>query len=597
MHTRNRRNSAPSPLWGEGRGEGNSQEIPHGFSNVSVEGSVTRQFAHNPHRQGTVLLVVLVLVFLLPLAAFTFSELMIVEYEAADFYGESLQAQQSADSGIEYIAAMLSDRSLYSEGELMSSPALFQGVLLRAATTDVGDLLDTSGSQPSFSVVAATAATDTAAVAVRFGITNESGKLNLNTLIQLEQEMGLEPEETREFLMYLPGMTQNTADAILDFIDEDSEIRPLGAEQESYVDVVPRNGPLDSIDELAQVIGITADMLYGEDANRNGQLDLNENDGELTLPIDDADGVLLLGWSEFLTVYSKETNLDPEGEEKIFLNDSSLTDLYDILETELGPDEAQFIVAYRLFGPSNFTGVSATSSSGDAETDQALGDLANNLTNAMFGSDGATSTRGGMNLSGGAQFEFASLFDLIDAEVEAKIDDRDETLVSPWTSDPADLSENFPLLQDLLSVYEGEIIEGRINIVLAREEILYGIPEMTVDVSDGILASPLRDPNAQAAISNGLEATTAWLVAEGIADMETMRALAPYITARGDVYHCQVLGHATSGKGPISRVEAIIDASDYPPAVIFRRDLGALGKGYDPATWMSPVDESVAGIP
>ena len=61
------------------------------------------------------------------------------------------------------------------------------------------------------------------------------------------------------------------------------------------------------------------------------------------------------------------------------------------------------------------------------------------------------------------------------------------------------------------------------------------------------------------------------------------RALAevldPYITAHGDVYRVQVLGFSDGG-GPVSRLEALIDATKLPPRIISQRDLNELGRGY-----------------
>jgi DNA uptake protein ComE-like DNA-binding protein len=49
-------------------------------------------------------------------------------------------------------------------------------------------------------------------------------------------------------------------------------------------------------------------MLYGEDANLNGILDPNENDGDVLPPSDNMNGQLEPGLLEFVTVYSHEPN-------------------------------------------------------------------------------------------------------------------------------------------------------------------------------------------------------------------------------------------------------------------------------------------------
>src|SRR5690606_24855892 len=63
------------------------------------------EFLRTQLRRGTALVVVLVVIVLMTLAAYTFSELMIVERQAADRYGRDTAARAFADSGIELAAA------------------------------------------------------------------------------------------------------------------------------------------------------------------------------------------------------------------------------------------------------------------------------------------------------------------------------------------------------------------------------------------------------------------------------------------------------------------------------------------------------------
>jgi type II secretory pathway component PulK len=108
-----------------------------------------------------------------------------------------------------------------------------------------------------------------------------------------------------ESLMLLPGMTEDIADSILDWIDADDDPQQLGAESSYYLTLpspyTPRNGPMRSIQELELVAGVRPDMVRGEDWNLNGRLDPNENDGDASWPPDNADGVLDAGWSRYLT--------------------------------------------------------------------------------------------------------------------------------------------------------------------------------------------------------------------------------------------------------------------------------------------------------
>ena len=91
----------------------------------------------------------------------------------------------------------------------------------------------------------------------------------------------------RDLLMALPGMTYEIADAMLDWIDEDDEIREYGAEVDYYSSLdppyAPKNGPLESVEELLLVRDVTAQLFFGSDANRNGNIEQKESENGQTL--------------------------------------------------------------------------------------------------------------------------------------------------------------------------------------------------------------------------------------------------------------------------------------------------------------------------
>src|SRR5207247_2554528 len=93
-------------------------------------------------------------------------------------------------------------------------------------------------------------------------------------------------KKLNDMLVKLPNMTPDIAAAIVDWVDADTQPRQGGAENEYYSGLTPpyrtRNGPLDSIDELLLVRGVTPQLLYGSDLNRNGILDPEEDDGSGT---------------------------------------------------------------------------------------------------------------------------------------------------------------------------------------------------------------------------------------------------------------------------------------------------------------------------
>lgn len=528
-------------------------------------------------RAGSTLLVVLVVVVMLSLGAYTFSELMIVEMEATNVYGRSIQSREMALSGIELAAAFVGDRTEIDGWNSYHNPEQFQNINLLPA-----DITRTSG---YFSVVAPVV-TDSQSKTVRFGLMNESGKLNLNILASEEEE---EEGDAVARLMYFPNMTEDIAAAILDWIDDDDETRSYGAESDYYETLespyFAKNGPLESLDELLLVRDITPELLYGEDTNRNGILDSNENDGDATLPNDNADGILNPGWFDYFTVHSREINIRPDGSEKINVNQTMLTELYDALETELGPDEARFIVAYRASGPvltadDLEAGATLTTVGGGASEEQALNDLANGLAKALFSEEGVTVTRAGIDLSAGGVYTINSIFDLIGSEVETEIDGQKTTLTSPWSADPSAMTANLPILRDILTTTKNQFIEGRIQINEARLETLLGIPEMDEDLAHAIVNSQTTGTSGTPSteISQARQ-TTGWLVIEGFTTIEQIRKLAPSICSGGDVFRAQALGYYGQG-GPVTRVEAIIDGTFIPPRITYIRDLSNLGPGY-----------------
>ncbi len=183
-------------------------------------------------------------------------------------------------------------------------------------------------------------------------------------------------------LLGLPGMTEDVADAILDFIDEDEDVRPYGAEYADYYQQLnpgyrPLNGPLTSIEQLLLVRGVTPQLLYGYDQNRNGYIDASEqnqmimggpvggaaagsvmpqqqssssssgsgNDQSITSPPSP------LGWAPYLTLHSQEKNVAADGTKRVNINGDDLQKLYDDLKAAgINELHASYIIGYRIGG-------------------------------------------------------------------------------------------------------------------------------------------------------------------------------------------------------------------------------------------------------
>ncbi len=174
----------------------------------------------------------------------------------------------------------------------------------------------------------------------------------------------------RGLLMGLPNMTEQIADSILDWIDEDDQPREFGAENEYYQQLAnpydAANKNLESIEELLLVQGVTPELLYGLDQNRNGVLDPTEASSAIangqanvstTGATSGSTSISQLGWAPYLTLYSKEKNVDLAGNPRININGQDLTTLQTDLQAVItNEDWVSFILAYRIYGSGQANG-------------------------------------------------------------------------------------------------------------------------------------------------------------------------------------------------------------------------------------------------
>ena len=122
-----------------------------------------------------------------------------------------------------------------------------------------------------------------------FGLVDEGGKLNLNTV-------------NTNVLSYLPDMSYDFADAIMDWRGTNGAVSLDYASLGYY----PKNAQFESVDELRLVYGATVTLLAGDDLNRNGVLDANEKSSTGT-------GEMNYGLFEYTTVWTREPNFHSDG--------------------------------------------------------------------------------------------------------------------------------------------------------------------------------------------------------------------------------------------------------------------------------------------
>jgi type II secretory pathway component PulK len=529
-----------------------------------------------------VLLAVLVVVTVLTLAAYRFSESIASEALAAESYARSLQAQALAESGIHYAMALLADPASFSlDGNPYDNSTIFKDVLVQDS-----DQLRRRG---RFSIVTPEVPDNasTSTQSYRFGLLDESSKINLNALMKLDSK----GQMAHDILMKLPNMTEDIANAILDWLDTDEEPRINGAEDEYYPMLTPpyhcKNGPLDSLEELLYVKGVTWQLLFGNDSKRNGSLDPDVADGS---------GALDQGWSRYLTIYSREQDLDSSGQPRININDSDLPSLLDNLTAVVGEDLATYIIAYRLYGPAS----ASTGGNPPKPQNNNTPKPQNNNTPKPSGNttpttSGATGNAGGsqrlersnlgdLQQSGRKLQTIKSLYDLINQPVSIP----SSTPKTPATQYPSPLTdtnsirEYLPLLLDKVTTRTDKELPGRVNINTAPEAVLKAF--LTV-------AAKLEESQVQAIIDgrpslsltdapDPIFQTPAWLMTEANITKDTMKNLEKYITTRGQAYRLQSVGYFDGG-GPSVRLEAVIDTNAGRPRIVYWRNLVDLGKGYD----------------
>ncbi len=558
-------------------------------------------------RRGVILPLILVVVALLSLSAYAFSKFMAAERRGADQSYRRKQARLVAESGVEFLrVTLMKEPAVVLElGGLYDNPTEFCGRMVTDGTiamtgvvagTDMGQLNEPDPMDIGrFSVISPRM--DEYGVLsgneIRYGLEDESCKVNLRWIMQVETT---QPGTGRSILMRLPGMTEELADSLLDWMDEDTEPRELGAEDEYYAALDPpyycRNGIPDSLDELLLVGGMTPKLLYGIDWNRNGLVDLGEPDESTLEEFEVTDGSLNLGLISYLTLDSREPMVTPDGLEKINVNMDDLEELRSLLEERFDdPTWIDYIISYRQRP--------ATNSASAGQTLAGRG-------------GGQATTQTGTKLN--------SLLDLVQSDTAAAA----MALQSPFSNDPAEMNEYLPILYDNLMTSDTPVV-GRININQAPRSVLelfieqddeltdlvalYGTQTdeanllaaevgmgteaafsgaLASEIIDGIVAAREPDPNL---IDQPEMNYPFWPYTHGIVeDLELMKKLEPYFCTQGAVFKANIVGRFDE-RSPVMRLEVWLDSAESgsaasstefsrPAKVIRIRELTELGPGY-----------------
>jgi type II secretory pathway component PulK len=269
-------------------------------------------FKPDPRTRGSLLIIVLWVVFGLVAITLYFANEMSLELHASDNRVSGLASEQAIDGAMRYAGYILTNQIVNGTNGNIPDPASYQ-----SEAVPVGDAHfwfigrdNNSQSQPG---------------EVTFGLIDEGSKLNLNTASATN-------------LYWLPNMTSEIAANIVDWRNTNgtTSVDGDGPTVYSALGYTAKNLPFETVDELRLVYGMNMDLFAGEDANHNGVLDANEIDAN-------GNGTAAPGISEYVTVYSREPN--PPGK----VNISSLTTatagpLRSLLQTNLTTTKATQIL-------------------------------------------------------------------------------------------------------------------------------------------------------------------------------------------------------------------------------------------------------------
>lgn len=545
-------------------------------------------------RSGFFLVLVLIVIAVATMAVYSFTELMVAYDDAAYLSADLVQSRVNVESAAEAVRLILAQPREVREdqGGVFNNPQLFQAV-------NVSMGIDVE-SPSNYSVIAPVPSQTIGFEGIRFGLQDESARLNLNTLTTLEKNTEIfaaglalvgEEEATTDsseqaastniamtLLLALPGMTEDTAEAILDWLDEDDEARAFGAESEYYSSLPtpysPANGPLQSVEELLLVRGVTPTLLFGADVNRNGVIDADEQQRFGV----SAETPGAFGWAHNLTVHGAEANRRRNGQLRVNVNQDDLELLYEQLSEALGNDlYASYVVAYRIAGQSTSltSTVLAQDSGGNSSSNSSSGRGSTGATaSAEPGGPWLPDLLGQLDLTAGGGTSLTQILDLIDSTVTVGQGDEARTYTSPFPNDPIAMSIYMPILMDALSTQDTTVMPGRLNINECDPGLIYGIPLLDEETVQEILENREVDSDD---LNRHFET---WPLVEGIVTLEQMRLLVPLLSGGGDVYRAQIIGYMEKN-GVANRAEVVVNATSLNPKIVAWRDLSHLGRGFD----------------
>lgn len=429
-----------------------------------------------------------------------------LEARLAKNHGDEIQARYLALAGLEKAKALLYHEAwerrrghVHHSGKLENAPEEFKDVALGRGLFRVYHE-GRGGRERRGELV--------------YGVTDEESRLDVN-------------RASLEELSRLPGLTLEEAAAIVDYRDRDNEVTQGGAESEQYTarrpSRRPRNGAFLTRRELLSVLGLSAELFHGEDANLNGLLDADENDGAASLPADDADGFLDAGWSELIAVDTQARNVNAAGQGRVNLKEADAAELSAVPGLSL--DLARAIVQFRE--GRNFDSL--------ADLLDVTAPAPNNTPRPPGNASASPGARGSV---GGA----------IPGGVVPNAGSPAGTPISPGAGAPLISESLFMEIADDLTTQTEMNRPGVVNVNTASEEVLRCLEGITRELAHEIVSH--RE-------SAGYFANTARLLEVPGLTRDIWKGIAPRITARSQTFRLLSEG-VVPATGARHRVESVV---------------------------------------
>jgi len=521
----------------------------------------------NKNRRGAVLITVIVVIVVLLLIGYQYLNLMMAESNASIVSGRLAQARHLADSGVHYAAFALAYPQSMSLSDSTDSFRVWNGFVYD--NTDAFHFKPVNGPngvRGYFSIVMPRDTLDTTnSSGFRYGVEDENGKINLNAIRQLIKKSPNNESLISTMIKAIPNMNEEQAVAVINWTAEGGTPDSGEASYYSSLGYQAKGGPYDSTDELLLVKGWTPKQLYGNDKNRNGKLDPDEDDGS---------GQVDLGLQRYFTVYSRELNVDSTGQQRINLNGTDIPTLMKQLEAAVGTEMATYLIMART------TQLRKTPTGG-------LADIARLLQQQPPGPPPA-----GIDVVDNkivitdisqvqASVQLTSLWDLVDSYIAFRKQGQGSQpayLSGPFVrANKEQIRASLTTLLDKCTLDAEYEIPARININTCPADVLIamGINESDAEKLVQYRPTPDMDPSMIAYYK-----TPAWLVTEAELSVDVIKLFSQFITTYSQVFRFQVVGYFEF-RGPQVRLEVVVDANNGRPRILHWRDLTDLGKGYN----------------